>query len=154
MLNATDLMQKDIMTVSPETTVEELGRIFIEKNMSGLPVVDASGTLVGVVTENDLISRNKQIHIPTLLRLFDAFIPLEGFNAFETEIKRISAKIAGDICSKDIVTVTPETGLNEIATIMTEKKVHHLPVMDSQKLVGMINQHDVLKGISLEGTGQ
>jgi len=154
MLNAADIMQKDIMTVSPETTVEELGRIFIEKNISGLPVVDSSGGLVGVVTENDLISRNKQIHIPTMLRLFDAFIPLEGFNAFETEIKRISAKVAGDICTRDTVNVSPDTGLDEIATIMTEKKLHHLPVMDKKKLVGMINQHDVLKGIALEGTGK
>ncbi|MFC1549379.1 CBS domain-containing protein [Nitrospirota bacterium] len=154
MLKASDIMQKAPMTINPEVTVEEIGRIFIEKNISGLPVVDASGTLVGVVTENDLISRNKQIHIPTLLRLFDAFIPLEGFKAFETEIKRISAKIAGDICTKETVTVTPETELDEIATIMTDKKIHHLPVMEGGKLVDIINQHDVLKGISLEGTGQ
>jgi CBS domain-containing protein len=153
MLRASDIMQKDPMTVSPETTVEELGRLFIDRNISGLAVVDASGGLVGVVTENDLISRNKQIHIPTLLRLFDAFIPLEGFSAFETEIKRISAKVAGDICTKDTVTVIPETGLDEIATIMTEKKMHHLPVMDGGRLVGIINQHDVLRGISLESAG-
>jgi len=151
MLKASDIMQKDPMTVSPETTVEELGRIFIDMNITGLPVVKASGELVGVVTENDLISRNKQIHIPTLLRLFDAFIPLEGFNAFEAEIKRISAKVVGDVCTKDTLTVNPDTTLEEIATIMTEKRMHHLPVLDTGKLVGMINQHDVLKGISLEG---
>lgn len=153
MLKASDIMHTDLMKVNPETTVEELGRIFIDINISGLPVVDSSDKLVGVVTEHDLISRNKQIHIPTLLRLFDAFIPLEGFKAFETEIKRISAKVAGDICTKEVVSVTPETGLDEIATIMTEKKMHHLPVLDSGKLVGMINQHDVLRGISLEGAG-
>ena len=154
MLKASDIMQKDPLTVSPDTTVEEIGRIFIDSNISGLAVVDSSGGIVGVVTENDLISRNKQIHIPTLLRLFDAFIPLEGFKAFETEIKRISAKIAGDICTKEPLTVTPETGLDEIATIMTEKKMHHLPVLEGGKLIGMINQHDVLRGISLEGADQ
>jgi len=153
MLKASDIMQKDPMKVSPETTVEELGRIFIDRNITGLPVVDASGALVGIVTENDLISRNKQIHIPTLLRLFDAFIPLEGFNAFETEIKRISAKVVGDVCTKDTLTVNPDTTLEEIATIMTEKRMHHLPVMDGSNLVGIINQHDVLKGISIEGSG-
>jgi len=153
MLKASDIMQKDPMTVTPETTVEELGRIFIDRNITGLPVVETSGALVGIVTENDLISRNKQIHIPTLLRLFDAFIPLEGFNAFETEIKRISAKVVGDICTRETVNVSPDTSLEEIATIMTEKRMHHLPVMDEDRLVGMINQHDVLKGISVEGAG-
>jgi len=150
MLIASEIMQKDPMTIGPDTTVEELGRLFIEKNISGLPVVDASGALMGVVTENDLISRNKQIHIPTLLRLFDAFIPLEGFKAFETEMKRISAKVVRDICSRETTTVKPGTTLEEIATIMTEERVHHLPVVDGDRLVGMINQHDVLRAISSE----
>lgn len=153
MLKASDIMQKDPQTIPPQTTVEELGRIFIERNISGLPVVDSSGALVGIATENDLISRNKQIHIPTLLRLFDAFIPLEGFKAFETEMKRISAKVVEDVCTRDIVKVNPETSLEEIATIMTDKRVHHLPVLDGDKLVGMINQHDVLKAISSSAAG-
>lgn len=153
MIKASDIMQKDPMTVGIQTTVEELGRIFIDKDLTGMPVVDESGRLVGVITEDDLISRKKQINIPTMLRLFDAFIPLEGFKAFEDEIKRISAKVVGDLCTKDPKTIKPDTQLDEIASIMTDKRVHHLPVMDGDRLVGMVTQHDVLKGISGEGAG-
>lgn len=154
MLKAKDIMQTSPETVSTETTVEELGRLFIEKNLTGLPVVDATGALAGVITEHDLVSRKKRLHIPTLLRLFDAFIPLEGFKTFEGEIKRIAAKVVGDLCTKDPITVTPATPLDEIATIMSDDKLHHIPVVEDGKLVGIITQHDVLKGIAVENTGQ
>lgn len=151
MLKATDIMQKDLPRIISETTIEELGRIFIDKDISGLPVVDSDGKLIGVVTEHDLISRNSKIHIPTMLRLFDAFIPLDGFSAFEEEIKRISAKIVGDVCNTEPVTVGPDATLEDLATLMTEKNFHHIPVVDGDKLLGMITQHDLLKGISGEG---
>ncbi len=150
-LKATDIMQKDLPRIIAETTIEELGRIFIDKDISGLPVVDADGKLIGVVTEHDLISRNSKIHIPTMLRLFDAFIPLDGFSAFEDEVKRISAKIVGDVCNTKPITVGPDATLEDLATLMTEKNFHHIPVIDGDKLLGMVTQHDLLKGISGEG---
>lgn len=154
MPNASDIMQKDLPQVGPETTIEALGRLFIKnKDINGLPVVDDDGKLIGVVTEHDLISRNSKIHIPTMLRLFDAFIPLDGFKAFENEIKRISAKIVGDVCTKGPVTVGPEATLEDLATLMTEKNFHHIPVVEGDRLLGMVTQHDLLKGISGEGRG-
>jgi CBS domain-containing protein len=150
MRRAADIMRKDTASVPPEMTVEELGRVFIEKGRTGLPVVDASGRLVGIVTENDLVSRNKRLHIPTVLRLFDAFIPLGGMGEVENEIKRMTAAVVADICTRDVVTVAEDTPVDEIATIMSERKVHHLPVLRDGELVGVINQHDFIKGLAGE----
>jgi CBS domain-containing protein len=152
MLRAADIMRKDIPAVRPETTVEELGRLFMEERATGLPVVDKDGKLLGIVTENDLISQNKQFHIPTLLRLFDAFIPLEGFKVVEKEIRKMSATIVSDLYTRELITVGEDATLDEIATIMTEKKVHHIPVLKGDELVGIIEQHDVIKGIAIEGS--
>src|SRR6266498_1044275 len=121
MLTAKDIMTKDVVTVSPDTKVEELGRLFIEKGISGAPVVDSGGSLVGVVTENDLISKNSRLHIPTILRLFDAFIPL-GTSKLEGEIKKMAGSTVEDICIKKVLTVDGETPVDEIATMMNEKK--------------------------------
>lgn len=145
MLKAKDIMNRDVVTVSPETTVEELGGIFTEKKISGAPVVDSSGALVGIVTENDLIRRDSRFHIPTFIRIFDAIIPI-GESAAVEEIKRMSASKAGDICTRKVITVEPEATMQDIATIMTEKGVHLLPVLDSGKLVGIIGKIDVIKG--------
>lgn len=146
MIRAKDIMTTDVITVTPDTTVEELGRLFIQKRISGAPVVDAENRLYGIVTENDLIKRNERFHIPTMIRLFDAFIPLGGDSSIENEIKRMSASKVSEICKKKVVTVDPETPLNDIATIMSEEGFHLLPVVSSGKLVGIIGKMDVIKG--------
>ncbi len=147
MLKAKDIMKTDVITVSPETTVEELGRLLIKNRISGAPVLDTTNKLVGIVTENDLIKQNTRFHIPTLLRLFDAIIPLEGFRSVEDEIKRMSASTVAEICARDVITIDPETSLQDIATIMYEKKIHLLPVMSDEKLVGVIGKIDLIHGI-------
>lgn len=146
MLQAKDIMRTDVITVSPETTVGELGKLFIEKGISGAPVLDADERLIGIVTENDLIKQNKRFHIPTLLRLFDVLIPLEGFNSVEKEIKLMTASTVSDICTRTVVTVNPENTIQDIATIMFEKGIHLLPVMSNDRLVGIIGKIDIIRG--------
>lgn len=149
MLKAKDIMTKDVITLSPDTTVEKAGRLFIERGISGAPVVNTEGRLLGIVTENDLISKNRRLHIPTVLRLFDAFIPL-GASKLEEEIKRMTASTVGEICSRDVVTVEEEASIEDIATIMTERNVHLLPVMGKGKLMGIIGKKNLIKGIAGE----
>jgi CBS domain-containing protein len=147
MLKAKDIMTKDVITVKPATTIEDLARTLIKYQISGTPVVDEDGNLVGIVTENDLIGKNKKLHIPTIVRLFDAFIPL-GTSRLEEEIKRMAASTVGEICTRDVVAVNEDTPMEDIATIMTEKKIHLLPVLRERRLVGIIGKKDLIKGIS------
>lgn len=151
MLKAKDIMTRNVITASPDTTVEELGRLFLEKDVSGAPVVDEDGNLAGIVTENDLITTNRRVHIPTILRLFDAFIPL-GTSRLEAEIKRMAATTAGEICTSNVITADEEMSIEDIATIMTEEKIHLLPVLKEGKLVGIIGKKDVIKGIAGEAS--
>lgn len=151
MLKAKDIMTRNVITASPDTTVEELGRLFLEKDVSGAPVVDENGNLAGIVTENDLITTNRRVHIPTILRLFDAFIPL-GTSRLEAEIKRMAATTAGEICTRNVITADEEMSIEDIATIMTEEKIHLLPVLKEGKLVGIIGKKDVIKGIAGEAS--
>ena len=146
MVKAKDIMTKEVITVSPDTTVEGLGRLLMEKGISGAPVIDSNGKLFGIVTENDLIKQKERFHIPTVVRLFDAFIPVGGSSSMEKEIKRMSASRVSEICARDVVTVGPETSLQDIATLMSEKGVYLLPVVQSGKIVGIIGKMDVIKG--------
>ncbi len=149
MLKAKDVMTKEVITVKPETTIEELARLLMKQQISGAPVVDDKGKIVGIVTENDLISKNSRLHIPTILRLFDAYIPL-GTSKMESDIKRMAASTVEDICTKEIITVDEEASVEYIATIMTEKRIHILPVVREGKLVGIVGKKDLIKGISAE----
>lgn len=149
MLKAKDIMTKEVVTIRPDATVEELAHILTEHKISGIPVVDAGGSLAGIVTENDLIRQNKRLHIPTFIRLFDAIIPL-GSGKFEDEIRKMAATTVDEICTKKVMTITEETSLEEIATIMAEQNIHLLPVVRGRAVVGIIGKADVVRSMAHE----
>jgi CBS-domain-containing membrane protein len=148
MLTAKDIMTRDVVTVKPETSIEELASLLVKNEISGVPVVDDAGSLFGIVTENDLISRNKRLHIPTVVSFLDAAIYLESSRKFEEEVKRVAATKVGDICVRKVVTITEDTAVVDIATIMAEKKVHLLPVIEAGKVVGIVGKRDMVKAVA------
>lgn len=150
MLKARDIMTADVATVTPETTVEELARLLMEKGISGAPVVDDTGRLMGIVTEHDLIKKERRLHIPTVVQIFDAFIYLESSKRFEEDLKKMVAKKVADIYTRDVVTVDEDSTITEIATIMTDKDIHLLPVMKGGEMVGIVGKKDILKAMTRE----
>lgn len=148
MITAKDIMTKSVVTVTPDTSIEELASLLVKYQISGVPVVDESGNLYGIVTENDLISQNKRLHIPTVVSFLDAAIYLESSKKFEQEVKRLTATRAGDICNRKVVTIAEDASLIDIATIMTEKKVHLLPVVRNGKLTGIVGKRDLVKAVA------
>ncbi len=143
MLKAKDIMTADVITVKPDETIEDLARLLIEHKISGAPVVDDDGHIIGVVTEHDLIKKNKRFHIPTIIRLFDAYFLLDS-NKVEDEIKKMVAITVDEICNKKVVSLTEETTLEDIATIMDEQNIHLLPVLRDNKVVGIVGKADVV----------
>jgi CBS domain-containing protein len=141
-------MTRNVVTVKPDTSIEELASLLVKHQISGVPVVDDAGDLYGIVTENDLISQNKRLHIPTVVSFLDAAIYLESSKKFEQEVKRITATRAGDICARKVLTIAEDTTLVDIATIMDEKKTHLLPVVKNGKMVGIVGKRDVVKAVA------
>jgi CBS domain-containing protein len=147
MLTVKDIMTTDVITIRPEATVKELARLLIDHRISGVPVVDNDNRLLGVVTENDLINQNKRLHIPTVLRLFDAYFVL-GSGQTEEELKKMVAITVKEICTGDAVTVTEDASLQEIATIMSEKNIHTIPVLKDDKVIGIVGKVDIVKAMT------
>ncbi|MFA5073982.1 MAG: CBS domain-containing protein [Nitrospirota bacterium] len=150
MLTAKDIMTTKVITVGPDTDLAELSTILLKNNISGVPVVEESGALFGIVTENDLISQNKRLHIPTVVSFLDAAIYLESSKKFEQEVKRMTATKVREICERNVVTVTEDTTITDIATIMAEKKIHILPVMQNNTIVGIVSKRDMIKAVALQ----
>jgi CBS-domain-containing membrane protein len=147
MLQAKDIMTKDVITVKPESTVKELARLLMDNKISGVPVVNEEKKIIGIVTENDLISKNKRLHIPTIMRLFDAFILL-GSGRMEDEIKKMAATVVDEICTKKVVTIQEDLSLEDIATIMAEQHVHLLPVLRDDVVVGIVGKADMVRAMT------
>ncbi len=149
MLKARDIMTSDVIKIQPESTVKELARLLIDHKISGVPVVDKENKIVGIVTENDLIRKNKRLHIPTVIRLFDAYILLDS-GKVEEEIKKMAGTIVDEICTRKVVSITEDTSLEEIATIMSEQHIHLLPVLRDDSVVGIVGKEDVVRAMTHE----
>jgi len=147
MLNASDIMSTDVITVKKDTSLQDLAAILYKNHINGVPVVDDDGLLLGIICESDLIRKDKKLHIPTVVAIFDAVVYLESPKSIEKEFKRISATTVEDLYSKKTITVDEKTPIDEIATIMTQKKIYTVPVMDGDLLVGVIGKADLLRTI-------
>ena len=145
MLNASDIMTTAVITVKKETLLTELAEILYKNHINGVPVVDEKGLLIGIICESDLIRKDKKLHIPTVVALFDAVFYLERSKNIEKEIERISATTVEDLFARKVVTVDEKTPIDEIATIMTREKIYTIPVMDENRLVGIVGKADLIR---------
>jgi len=147
MLTAKDIMTTNIVTVSPETDVSQAARLLLEKHINGIPVVDSSGGIVGVLCQSDLIAQQKKISLPSLFTLLDGFISFSSTKNLDMEFKKIAAIKVSEAMTADPTTVSPDTAIEEIATLMVNRGFHTVPVIQDGKLVGIIGKEDVLKTI-------
>jgi CBS-domain-containing membrane protein len=145
MLTAKDIMTRKVFTVRNDTSVIDLVKLLTDKGISGAPVTSENGEVIAIVTENDLIDQSKKLHIPTVITILDSVIYLENPDKMEDEMKKMAGTKVADICSGSVTTISPDTPLDEIATIMAEKNIHTLPVLDNQKLVGVIGKKDIIQ---------
>jgi predicted transcriptional regulator len=145
MLNASDVMTTEVITVKRNTSLKELARIFYENHINGVPVVDDDGLLIGIICESDLIRKDRKLHIPTVVSIFDAVLYLESPKKMEKEIQRINATTVEELYTKEVVTVDEKTPIDEIATLMTHKKIYTIPVMDGDQIVGIIGKADLIR---------
>lgn len=144
---AKDIMEKNVITIKEDESVEEAARLLIENEISGVPVVDQEGHLKGIISEGDLIYREKQLHIPAVIQILDSTIFVESLKKFQQEFKKITAYKVKDLMTKKVVTVEANTPTEKIATLMIEEKINRIPVIQEGKVVGIITRQNILKSI-------
>jgi len=143
-----DLMTRDVVSVASDTTVQELARLLLEHKISGLPVVDKEGRIIGIVSEGDLVYQDKKLHTPAFLEILGGVIYLENPNRLGQDLMKMTAAKVGDLMTTRVYTVKEDTSVEEIATIMVEKKVNRVPVVDGAgKLVGIVSRQDLIKAM-------
>lgn len=145
MLTVGEIMTRDVVTVRKSTTLRELAEIFTSRRIGSVPVVNDEGNLLGIVTETDLIAQDRELHIPTVVSLFDWVIYLESEKKFEQDLKRITGQTVAEIFTDKVETVTPSTPVSEAADLMCSKTLHALPVVEGGKLVGIVSRIDLVR---------
>lgn len=147
-----DVMTRDPITARPETPLNEVIKILAEKRISGLPVVDEVGKLVGVISETDLMWRESGVTPPPYIMLLDSVIYLENPARYERELhKALGATVKEVMTDQHVVTIAAEKPLREAAHLMHERNVHRLPVVDLQgHVIGILTRGDIIRAMAAE----
>jgi len=147
MLQARDIMNAEPPFCELDTSIQDIANRFANESISGMLVVDEEKRLLGVITESDLIDQQAKLHVPTVMAVFDMVIPL-GADKFEHELSRMQALVAEDLMTTEVKTIQVDTSLAEIASMMGEDDVHHLPVLEDNTVVGLISRREIIQALS------
>jgi CBS domain-containing protein len=142
---AADLMTKNVVTVLPETTLADAARIMLAQRVSGLPVLDAEGHLVGVVTEGDLLRRaelGSEGEQPSWLKTF--LVP----SRLAEDYVHTHGRHVVEVMTENPIHVAPGTEIAEVAQLMHKKRIKRLPVVENGALVGVISRSNLLGALS------
>ncbi|MBU4557153.1 MAG: CBS domain-containing protein [Actinobacteria bacterium] len=149
-LKVRDIMSSDPLTVGPDLTVTEAARTMVENRIGALPVLE-NGKLIGIVTEGDLIMQDVKLEFPTYLHLLDGFIMYPPATArFESELRKAVAADVRAVMSTDPVTVQADSSVEDAATLLVEREVSRLPVLDGETLVGVVSKSDIVRSLLIE----
>ncbi len=150
MLAARDIMTREVITVSPDTLVSDLAETLAGKNIGGVPVVDAGGRLVGIVTQSDLVDRVRNLELGPVINILDFHLYFDLPSHMFKRVQKMLGTTVADVMSPKPVTVSPETPVAQIAALMAGQKVHTIPVMDQGKIVGIIGKMDLVRAVAQE----
>lgn len=141
-------MTKDVTTVGPDDSILQVAQIMFDHNWEGLPVVTPDQTLVGIITQYDLITKGANIHLPTFMQLMSQLpVYKKDKGNLKPELQRIVTLTVKDLMNIDPLTVREGTTLEEVAKTFAEHhRVNPIPVVSPEsRLVGIISRYDLIK---------
>jgi CBS domain-containing protein len=144
-MRAHQIMTRPVITVSPETPIVEAANVMLQKHVSGLPVLDASGKLVGIVSEGDFIRRS-EIGTERRRGKFLKFILGPGKAA--TDFVHEHGRKVSEVMTPEPLTITEDTQLEAIVELMEKNNVKRLPVMRGDKLIGIVSRANLLQAVA------
>ncbi|XWK90100.1 MAG: CBS domain-containing protein [Phormidium sp.] len=145
-----DVMSRDPISVRPETPLQEAIKIMAQRRISGLPVVDQAGKLVGVISETDLMWRETGVTPPAYIMILDSVIYLENPARYDRDLHKALGQTVGEVMTKDsLITTAPDQPLQKAAQLMHDKNIRRLPVIDDAgQIIGILTRGDIIRAMA------
>ncbi len=141
-----DIMTKKVITVTPETGIEEIARLFLKYHISGVPVVDKAGDLVGLVSEGDLVRRVADADTPRRSWWLELFA---GNVSGAADYVKAHGRQAQDVMTREVITVPDDMAIGRAAAVLEKHRIKRIPILHDGKLVGIVSRSNLLQGLSL-----
>jgi CBS domain-containing protein len=148
MMTASDVMTREVTTVSPQTPVQEIATLLYTRRISGVPVVDHDQRVVGMVSEGDLMTHTAAVGEEPRKRSW--WLGIFGDKASSAEsYTRSHARTASDIMSTKVIAASEDQPLSEIARLLEKNRIKRVPVLRDGQLVGIISRANLLQALAV-----
>jgi CBS domain-containing protein len=137
-----DFMTRRVVTITPDTTLLAAAKLMLEHRVGGLPVLDASGRMIGVFSESDLLREEGEDGSPWLQMMV-------GPDGKPAEPPRLDARKVGDVMTRQLITIAPGASIAQACRLLHEHRLRRLPVVENDKLVGMIARADLVRAVAV-----
>ena len=143
-MKAQDVMSRNVVTVTPDATVLHAARLMLQRRFSGLPVVDPTGALVGIVTEGDFLRRTETGTVRRRPRWIEFLV---GPGPLAAEYTHTTGRLVGEVMTRDVHTVTEEMELQDVVHLMERHHIKRLPVVRDGRIVGIVTRQNLLSAL-------
>ena len=144
----TEIMTADVPPVSPDESVARVAKLLVDYDVAGVAVVE-NGEIIGIITESDIVARQADVEAPTLVPFLDAIFVADAGRPYEDEVRRALATNARMLMSSPVISIRSDATLNEVASVMLDRDVHPLPVVDADgHYVGIVSRKDLVRVIA------
>ncbi len=141
-----DVMSAKVVTLRPDQAVAEAADVLANDRIGAAPVVDGKGALVGLLRDEDLILSEANVHVPTAITFLGAdFVLPSEMHHFEDDLKKAAGATVADAMTTEFATIGPDDTLETLATLMHDRELTHVPVVEDGKLVGIVARGDLVK---------
>ena len=143
------VMVTDVVTLIADQRIEDAVSSLLERGISGAPVVDGNGRLVGLLDDSDLILTGARLHAPTAIEILGAYLPFPGERQrYDDEVRHALGRTVGEVMHTDVATVGPDATVEDVATLMVDGDISRVPVVDEERrVVGIVARGDVVKAL-------
>lgn len=149
-----DIMTKDVLTLSPNDSLQDAAELLIKNNISGAPVVDAFNNVIGMLTEGDLVRQQKPVTQPLFLMFLDSAFPV-NYKKMKEEMEEVAAITVVQLMSKDVISLHEYEEVSTAAKYMINDNINRVPIInDEGQLLGIVTRHDIVRATYLENKNE
>ena len=142
-----DVMTTKPITVQKQTSLQDAIKLMANNRVSGLPVVDNQDKLIGVISETDLMWKETGVDAPPYIMILDSVIYLQNPARYDKEIHKVLGETVGELMTDKPISISSVSSVKEAAHLMHEKNIRRLPVVDKEKIIGIITRGDIIRSM-------